>query len=319
MHQACGEFFIEHREFPMKRTKKRTNLILIWLVGVIFVACALAQFNVEALVTPTATEDLANQYFYEGLARAKAGDLEQAIQDFTKVIELEPAAADAYYNRGLACAEMGDIRQAILDYTKAIQLDLNAADAFSNRGRAYAQLGDLEQAIRDFSQAIVLDPGQAGNYHNRGHAYAFYGELELAIIDLERYLDLAPNAFDGEAVGNFIEQLKQVLAGTDTLVPGDTLASARLQSDVLDLIDQFEKMVAPACPNHQVIQTEVVSLLEEFRFEDELFVQGRWQERWTLDRCSTTVFYQVTYIADGEGGVYFIVSPEESHPETTEV
>lgn len=299
--------------------KKVSFLTIVWLIGAIVVACALTQLDIRALVRPPATRDLAERYFYKGLAKAEVGDLEQAIHNFTKVIELDPAAANAYYNRGLACAQIGDLQQAIWDYTRAIQLDPNSADAYANRGRAYAQLGNLEQAIRDFSQAIVLAPDFARTYYNRGYAYAFCGEFELAVIDLEHYLELAPDAFDRQEVGGFIEKLQMALTNLDTLVPGDTLASVRLQSYVLAFIDQFENEIAPVCQNRQVIHTEAVALLEKFQFEDGSFVQGSWQERWTLNRCGTTVFYQVTYMADGEGGVYFIITIERPYLQTERI
>lgn len=293
--------------------KKTSFLTIVWLIGAIMVACALAQLDIRTLVMSPATRHMAERYFYKGLAKAEVGDLEQAIYNFTKAIELDAAAIGAYYNRGLACAQIGNIQQAIWDYTKVIQLDPNIADAYANRGRAYVQLDNLGQAIRDFSQAIVLAPELAGVYYNRGYAYAFCGEFELAVIDLEHYLELAPDALDRQEVRDFVEKLQMALPNLDNLVPGDTLASVRLQSYVLAFIDQFENGVAPACQSRQVIYTEVIAPLEKFQFEDGLLMQGSWRERWTLNRCGTTVFYQVTYIADGEGGIYFIVTIERPY------
>ena len=44
----------------------------------------------------------ADQYFSRASERAEAGDLDGAIADYTKVLELNPRDIDAYNNRGNA-------------------------------------------------------------------------------------------------------------------------------------------------------------------------------------------------------------------------
>ena len=51
------------------------------------------------------------------------GDLDAAIQDYDKAIELDPQYAKAYNNRGNARYDQGDLDAAIQDYTKAIELN----------------------------------------------------------------------------------------------------------------------------------------------------------------------------------------------------
>ena len=48
--------------------------------------------------------------------------MDLAIQDYTKVIQLEPNFTNAYYNRGVAYSNKGELDLAIQDYTKAIEL-----------------------------------------------------------------------------------------------------------------------------------------------------------------------------------------------------
>ncbi|HEY85645.1 MAG TPA: tetratricopeptide repeat protein [Chloroflexi bacterium] len=53
---------------------------------------------------------------------------------------------------------IGDLEQAIADYNKAIDLNPDYAAAYSNRGVAYYYSGDLEQAIADFERYLELAP-----------------------------------------------------------------------------------------------------------------------------------------------------------------
>ena len=87
-----------------------------------------------------------------------AGDPEEAIAGFDKVIGLDPNSLPAYGNRGLAKVKLGDHRAAIADFDKVIDLDPNDAKAYANRGLAKAKLGDHRAAIADFSKVIDLDP-----------------------------------------------------------------------------------------------------------------------------------------------------------------
>ena len=45
------------------------------------------------------------------------------LHDLTKVIELNPNHADAYYSRGAAKESLGKLEEAIQDYSKAIELN----------------------------------------------------------------------------------------------------------------------------------------------------------------------------------------------------
>ena len=63
------------------------------------------------------------------------------------------ACADTYYQRGLVHAQNGELDKAIEDYTKAIALKPNYADAYYNRGGAFLRLGEQEKAESDLTIA----------------------------------------------------------------------------------------------------------------------------------------------------------------------
>ncbi len=44
------------------------------------------------------------------------GDLDRAIADYDRNIEVDPHSANAYYSRGLAHFDKGDLDQAVADY-----------------------------------------------------------------------------------------------------------------------------------------------------------------------------------------------------------
>ncbi|MBM4432468.1 MAG: tetratricopeptide repeat protein [Chloroflexi bacterium] len=78
------------------------------------------------------------------------------------------SSAEESYNRGCELLDEGEYDEAIDEFTKAIELDPAYADAYSNRGWAYAITEQYDRAIADYNRAIELDPQNASVYVYRG-------------------------------------------------------------------------------------------------------------------------------------------------------
>ena len=62
------------------------------------------------------------------------GDLDGALADFNKAIELKPDYVNAYDARGNVRSKKGDLDGALADYNKAIGLNPTNFNAYDNRG-----------------------------------------------------------------------------------------------------------------------------------------------------------------------------------------
>ena len=82
------------------------------------------------------------------------------------------ASAVDYYNRGNGRGAKGDLEGAIGDYTKAIEIDPRYVGAYNSRGLARGAKGDLEGAIADYSKVIEIDPRYAGAYNSLAWLWA---------------------------------------------------------------------------------------------------------------------------------------------------
>ena len=79
-----------------------------------------------------------------------------------------PRAAEDHHKRGLALVQQGELDRAIAEFDKALELNPRLADAWCNRGIAYNSKGDLDHAMADLSQAIALDPRHSIAHYTRG-------------------------------------------------------------------------------------------------------------------------------------------------------
>ena len=92
----------------------------------------------------------------------KPYDLDKAISDITKAIELDPNLAEAYALRALLYQhQLEQPYLAIEDLSKAIELNPNDKDSYEQRAEIYKELGEYDLAQKDFDMTDELDSEDA--------------------------------------------------------------------------------------------------------------------------------------------------------------
>ncbi len=134
----------------------------------------------------------AEAYINRGGAKYRKEDLDGALADYSRAIELKPDDAEAYYGRGSVKYRKGDLDGALADYSRAIELKPDYAESYYGRGSAKCLKGDLDGALADYSKTIELKPGYAAVYYNRASAKKAKGDLEGALADLSKAIELDP-------------------------------------------------------------------------------------------------------------------------------
>jgi tetratricopeptide (TPR) repeat protein len=95
------------------------------------------------------------------LAAAAADDVDKAAVCGPLIDNAKTAKADrvkALIARGALWARHDQIDRAISDYGRALQLDPSFADIFNARGELWLKKGDRPRAVQDFGAALKLDP-----------------------------------------------------------------------------------------------------------------------------------------------------------------
>jgi len=149
---------------------------------------AISNFNKALEIDPRYAE----AYNDRGVAYANKGQYNEAISDFDKALQITPRDAEVYNNRAVAYELKGQHDRAISDYNKALQINPRLAEAYSNRGNVYARKGLYDQAIADYNKALQINPKYAKAYNNRGAAYNKKGQHEQAITDYTQAIEIDP-------------------------------------------------------------------------------------------------------------------------------
>ena len=134
----------------------------------------------------------AELYYQQGLAFLKNREFEEAIEAFSRSINLNNQNAKAFYLRGGAFAALQRYQQCVADCTTALEIDPLCGQAYHNRGLAYLRLGKLEEALADCHRAVELLPQKAAVLVVRGYAYQEAGLNEQAIDDFRAALRIDP-------------------------------------------------------------------------------------------------------------------------------
>lgn len=132
----------------------------------------------------------ANEFFEKGLEKAQAGKLEEAIELFSKSLELQPEDYYSWYYRGIAKIFLDNYEEALTDFEQTIKLAPDYKNAWLYCAITKKYLTDYEGAIADFSHAIQLDQNYADAYYNRGLIYEMLGKKDSACLEFNKSMEL---------------------------------------------------------------------------------------------------------------------------------
>ncbi len=130
---------------------------------------------------------------YNAKAKFELKEYRGAIEDFSKVIDLDPTNSIAYAYRGHCKVNLENYKGAIADFSKAVDLRPNFDAAYVDRGSAKLFSGDYKGAVADFTKALELNPTYAHAYNSRGEARLKLKDYRAAMNDFEAAIHCAPD------------------------------------------------------------------------------------------------------------------------------
>jgi tetratricopeptide (TPR) repeat protein len=147
-------------------------------------------------------------------ARRALRDAAGSEADATRAIELAPLESAYWIYRADAHYALGRLDDAIADATRAIGLEPGVWSVWELRARARADRGDTRGAIADATRAIEIDPTHAMAWETRAVAHVFASEHDSAIADATRAIELDPNTSGSWAARGQARLQKGDVAGT---------------------------------------------------------------------------------------------------------
>ncbi|MFE4107544.1 tetratricopeptide repeat protein [Almyronema epifaneia] len=136
--------------------------------------------------------DTITQLRQQAFEATESGDFVAAELYWTQLLAFLPENAAIWSNRGNIKVSQNQLEAAIADFDRAIELAPHSSDPYLNRGAAYEGLGEWSKAIADYNTLLSLDANDAAAYNNRANAEAGLGQWDKAIADYQTATELAP-------------------------------------------------------------------------------------------------------------------------------
>ena len=125
-------------------------------------------------------------HFRQGLYLQARENHEAAIEEFRKVLMVEPDHIKALNAMAISSDRTGDFDNALRSYNKALSLNEDLDYVFNNLGYSYFLQGNYTSSIRAFERAVELNPENLIYNNNLGMAYSKKGEFKKALARFER-------------------------------------------------------------------------------------------------------------------------------------
>lgn len=131
---------------------------------------------------------------YRGLAYTKIHQLEAAVIDCNRALQMDPKRPEFYVNRAELLDALGEPQKAIDDCTRSIAIYPHFAGVFSDRAHYYCKVGQYEKALADCNTSIKLRANVGNTYRNRARAWVGLGQFQKAIEDCNTAISLNPRS-----------------------------------------------------------------------------------------------------------------------------
>ncbi|KAG8187871.1 hypothetical protein JTE90_002416 [Oedothorax gibbosus] len=106
--------------------------------------------------------DMAEAYLVRGTFKLLQGQINDSLVDLTKLLSLESVDVKVKVNClikvGTLKVQLEKMEEALEDFSKAIELDLNNADIYLHRGQVYLLLERIDDCLKDMEKSCSLNP-----------------------------------------------------------------------------------------------------------------------------------------------------------------
>src|SRR5262245_48179285 len=209
----------------------------------------------------------------KAIDHANNGRLEEAESIYREMIEAEPAHAEARFSLGMIAFRRGEMQRAIEEIGRALQLRPNWSEAVYRMGTAYHTMGRLQEAVDCYSRALDLQPSFASARNELGVALYQLGNLDEAVYSFREALRIEPKHI--EALSNLSTALRDQMQVSEAityarraLALNPNYASARFNLglalfDVRELHESgvHYRRAIELCPHHAKAHTKLAMLL----------------------------------------------------------
>ena len=157
---------------------------------------AIKEFDKAIQLRPDHMESQVNA----AVALIDKGMLDEAIVRLNELLKLDPKHSHAHGSLGVVLARKGDLDEAVAHFRTALELNPNYLEAHANLAKILRQRGRLKEATVHFRTASQLDVEAPQGFFNLGNVLLAQGMLDEAIVQFRKSVEVEPRFVDGRVI-----------------------------------------------------------------------------------------------------------------------
>ena len=122
-----------------------------------------------------------------GYALLEKGEVDNAINEYKRALEIKPDYADSHNNLANALLQKGLVDEAMVHYRRALEIEPEFPEPHNNLANVLFKQGRVDEAIEEYKLAAAKRSDFAEVQYNLGSAFIVKGDWDAAI----RYLEAA--------------------------------------------------------------------------------------------------------------------------------
>jgi len=130
-----------------------------------------------------------------GVILLKKNNLDFAINQFKKSIEINPKFPDAYYNVGTILLKSAKFKDALPYFKEAISVKKDYFEAHFNLAETYKSLEMINEAISSYKECLKYQINDFETYNNLGLIYYKLKKIDYALFNFQKCLEINPDFF----------------------------------------------------------------------------------------------------------------------------
>ena len=208
---------------------------------------------------------------------SEKGDLDTALADFGKAIEMKPDSFQAYLERGMTHLNKKAFELALADLNKAVELNPKSAIAWSNRGDAFEKKGDAVKARSDYQKAVELDANVEPAKTNLAKIVAEEVKAQKQAEEARKAEEAKKLAEAKKIVPEFVD-LGQISVSSAVRMTMPTYPQAALRAGIAGMVkveisidDQGNVTEAKAVDGHQFLRLSAEDAARRSKFKPAMY------------------------------------------------
>nr|CAD7399851.1 unnamed protein product [Timema cristinae] len=181
----------------------------------------------------------------------------------------EAELAEKFKTEANECFKKQDFNNAIELYSKAIDINPNVAVYYGNRSIAYLKTECFGYALTDASKAIELDKSYVKGYYRRAAAHMSLGKFKLALRDYETVTTARPNDKDAKAKYMECNKIVKKIAFEKAIAVDDCKKSIADSINLENMVIEDEYL-GPKLEDGKVTEQFMKDLMESYKKQGKL-------------------------------------------------